>query len=152
MPRKELTAEFNERFGTYVSEKAIRNQCNRLGIRGQETRFQKGVAVHEKAPIGYERLNSQGYVEVKTSDGWQLKQRGIWEGENGAIPEGHIIAFRDGDKENFDIDNLFIMSRQESLYINRMGLSGMPPEMVDTALLIAKVSLKRSELERNNDE
>jgi hypothetical protein len=39
--------------------------------------------------------------------------------EYGAIPRTHIVIFKDGDKRNFDISNLVLISKSENLKINR---------------------------------
>jgi hypothetical protein len=64
-------------------------------------------------PIGTERLNHIGYVEVKTDrrwkDGkvmWECKHRVIWRAANGEIPSDKKVIFKDGDKTNIVLENL----------------------------------------------
>lgn len=68
---------------------------------------------HKSHPIGTERTNSKGYIEVKTSKRykngtivWEGKQRVIWSEAFGEIPIDKKVIFKDGNKTNFELDNL----------------------------------------------
>lgn len=68
---------------------------------------------YNSLPIGTERTNRYGYIEVKTDrrrkDGtvmWEGKHRIIWRETNGEIPIDKKIIFKDGDKTNLTLDNL----------------------------------------------
>lgn len=56
--------------------------------------------------IGAERITTGGYVEIKMENGWTLKHHVIWEAAGNTIPENHCLFFKDGDKQNFDLENL----------------------------------------------
>lgn len=91
--------------------------------RMSETQFKKGhlngAAAEKVQPIGAERITTDGYLRRKVNNDrpwhrrWQLVQRIVWEEHHGPIPKGCNIAFRDGDKSNFAIDNLECVSRVE---------------------------------------
>lgn len=83
------------------------------------TMFKKGQPPRNAKPIGYERLGKDDYIEIKTAQGFRSKHRAIWEAKFGPVPKSHIVIFRDGDKRNFDIDNLELISRVESVRRNR---------------------------------
>ena len=81
------------------------------------TRFKQGHKPHNAKPIGYERIDQKdGYVFIKVSDGKRmvLKHRYVWEQHNGKVPDGYVIAFRDGNRQNCDIGNLFLLSREDN--------------------------------------
>ena len=61
-------------------------------------------------------LDDNGYVYIKVSmeQKMVLKHRYVWEQANGPIPDGHNIAFRDGDRQNCDISNLYLISREDA--------------------------------------
>ena len=44
---------------------------------------------------------------------WVPEHRRLWETEHGPIPAGHVVAFKDGDKQNVTLDNLVLMTRAE---------------------------------------
>lgn len=99
-----------------------------LQIGGKETQFRKGNLPKQYRHVGSERIQKDGYVYVKTEDPntWRLKHRVIWERHHGRIPAGHTLIFLDGNKQNFEIDNLILVSRAELARINQLKLSDDP--------------------------
>ena len=97
-------------------------------------------------PVGSERVNVDGYVEVKVADPnkWRLKHRVVWEAVNGKIPKGFIVIFRDNDRTNTDIDNLMLIRRGTHAVLNHTGLCECSGEFKETAVRIA-------ELKKEND-
>ena len=44
-----------------------------------------------------------------TGEHWQSKHSLLWEQHHGRkVPKGHIVMFADGDRRNFDINNLML--------------------------------------------
>ncbi len=99
--------------------------------RTKATRFQKGQSGWNHKPVGYERVNVDGYVEVKVTEPrtFKLKQRIVWEEYNGAIPKGYNVQFKDGNRQNCDIENLYIVSREAQMLRNS-GTLNLPDSMV----------------------
>lgn len=81
------------------------------------TRFKKGNIPGNHKSVGYERVNKDGYIEVKTAEPnvFELKHRLIWAEHNGEIPPCCNIQFKDGDRQNVCIENLYIISRSEQM-------------------------------------
>lgn len=50
---------------------------------------------------------------------WTPKARWVWENERGPIPGGHVVAHKDGDRQNNDIGNLKLISRAALMGLNR---------------------------------
>ena len=122
-----------------------------------ETSFKKGE-IRDRPdgwikPIGYERVNRDGYIEVKVRDSiedgpqprvpgkyncnYRFKHHVVWEQAHGEpVPEGCNIVFADGDKRNFDPANLVAVPRKVWSTIARSGL-----EYYDAESLAACVSL-----------
>jgi hypothetical protein len=87
--------------------------------------FKKGHMPFNTMPIGSERITEDGYVEIKYSDRkgspsrrWKGKQVIIWEKANGAVPKSHVIVFADGNRRNFKLSNLILVSRKELVVLN----------------------------------
>ena len=78
-----------------------------------------------------------GYVEIKVAEPrkWALKHRVIWEEANGPIPKGCNIQFRDGNKLNVKIENLYIISRSDQLMKQNAMYARYPKEMQDVMRL-----------------
>ena len=110
--------------------------------------FPKGNLPHTTKPIGYERISKDGYVEVKVkmrpsspdcNDNFVAKHRLIWEQLHGPIPDDCVVIFKDGDKQNFDPDNLALVTKAQRLQMTRRGLFSSDPKMTEAGMMIAKV-------------
>lgn len=103
------------------------------GGRAQETQFKKGrppSAARNYRPIGSLRISEDGYLERKTTDRrdiypsrrWCAVHRLVWQAENGPIPDGHIVVFRQGQLINVEseitVDRLECISRVELMRRN----------------------------------
>lgn len=136
--RKEITDMFNTKFNENRTVRSIGSQLSRRKIRtcmqGHETQFKKGNKSWNKGkrvcfpgsekgwfekghtntrfPIGAERV-SEGFVEIKTEqpEKWEKKHLVIWKEYNGYIPEGHVVLFKNNDKLDCRIENLFMVKR-----------------------------------------
>ena len=111
---------------------------------GEETRFKQGGRPANWVPVGSERVNADGYVDVKIQDGmlqknWKGKHIIIWEEANGPIPKGHVVIFADGNRRNFDPDNLLLVSRAQLVRMNQKHLIKADPELTKTGAIIADV-------------
>lgn len=84
--------------------------------RTKATRFKKGHVPHNAKPVGYERIDEDGYVWLKVGGCRRMvqKHRHIWEQANGPIPKGYNISFKDGDRTNCELQNLVLVSRKEA--------------------------------------
>lgn len=93
------------------------------GGRSPLTRFKRGNRPHTWVPVGTERVCS-GILQVKVSDtgytpqDWQSKHQLVWIAAHGPLPKGHIVCFRDGDRTNFALANLELVSRAELMRRN----------------------------------
>ena len=122
------------------------------GVRtgGKSTQFKKGQVPLTYRPVGSERVNVDGYIEIKTADPstWELKHRVVYEKHNGKIPKEHAVIFLDKNKLNFDIDNLALVSKKELLQLNRSNLINNDPELTKAGVNLVKVIIKTKERSR----
>lgn len=163
---REIQKAFTEKFGWEISLGQVNAYIGNHHLNtGRTGRFQKGQEPPNKGkkgtcaagcektwfkkwhipanyrPVGSERVNVDGYVEVKVADPnkWKLKHRVVWESVNGKIPKGYIIIFRDNDKTNTDIDNLLLIKRGAHAVLNHTGLCKYSGEFKETAVCIAEL-------------
>lgn len=118
------------------------------GIGGWEpTQFKKGHKPHNYKPVGTERINSEGYLEVKIADPakWKMKHVLVWEEANGPIPKGHVVIFGDGNQSNIHLENLILVSRKQLLVLNRHNLIQKDAELTKTGVILADIYGKISE-------
>jgi hypothetical protein len=172
----EMTALFNEHFGLDLKATQIRAFIKNNGLTsgldyrfrpgqvpankgkkgivypgGVATQFKKGQKPPNYMPVGAERVNSDGYVDVKIREGlrgWRPKHILIWETANGPVPEGHVVIFGDGDNRNFDPDNLLLITRAQLVRMNQSHLIQNDAELTKTGILIADVYNKIGERRR----
>ncbi|MBJ9964462.1 HNH endonuclease signature motif containing protein [Burkholderia seminalis] len=118
---------------------------------GTETgRFKSGQKSHRWVPIGTEKVNAcDGYLERKVSDtgnrrtDWQKVHKLMWEAQNGPVPPGHTLRFRDGDKSNVVIENLELLTRAEA--IERNSMKRLPAELQEVIRLKQRITRKINE-------
>lgn len=86
------------------------------------TMFKKDNIPHNHREIGSTRIDTDGYVMIKIAEPnkWQLLQRYVWEKENGRkLLKNECVIFLDGNKENFEPDNLMAIKRSELARVNK---------------------------------
>lgn len=122
-----------------------------------ETQFKKGHLPHNTMPVGYERITRDGYIEVKVrmrpsspsrNDNFRGKHLLVWEAAHGKIPEGHVVIFLDGNKQNCNLENLALVNRAEHLELTRSKLRRSDRDLTETGVLIAKVAVKAKKRNR----
>lgn len=178
----EITRRFNERFGTSRTEAAIQLQRVQYGFPttarnwfkkgyvpwnkglkgvnfgGKETQFKPGHKPHNWVPVGSERVSADGYVEVKIQDGklqknWKGKHVLIWEQHNSQpVPPGHAVIFGDGNRRNFDPENLILVSRAQLARMNQSGLIKNDANLTKTGVIIADLLNKIGERKKQKAE
>ena len=143
-PATYVRDRFNERFGTTISTSGIRNAIRRYGI---STRRPGRPA----APAGTERRHrGHIYVKIQGERRWRLKSRVMWERHHGRpAPAGHVVRHLDCNKENYDRDNLILVSYGVNMVLNRLGFDDLPLELRPTMIHIA--SLYVAIAERRDD-
>lgn len=94
-------------------------------------RFKKGRPSQNIRPVGSERVNIDGYIEIKIAEPskWRQKQRVVWEAEHGPVPDGYMVSFIDGNKQNCALSNLRLITKADNL--RRVSLNNYPDEVRD---------------------
>lgn len=120
------------------------------GIGGwKPSQFKKGNIPLNFKPVGSERININGYVEIKVADPskWRVKHQVIWEAHHGPIPKGHAVIFGDGNPLNLDLSNLILVSKRQLLMLNRKGLIQKDADLTRTGVIVADLYLKMVEVQ-----
>lgn len=131
---EELANMVNAQFGLNITKKQMKQwKCNHR-------------------PIGSERINVSGYTEVKVEEPnkWRPKHQVVWEREYGKIPKQHVIIFADGNKQNFDLDNLVCVSRQELVRLNNDQMVSSDKEVTQAYIGIVKLQLLIKKRKKEN--
>lgn len=135
LPINEIIKLYKDRFGeelTYHQVQAFRRR-NKLG-----------KSKNKNAVIGTESLHGDGLIWVKVAepDVWVKKQKYLYEKYKGEVPKNASVIFLDGDKTNYDLDNLVLSTSQEYKIMRKKKLMYKDKDMRRTGSLIAKLLLK----------
>ena len=94
------------------------------------TMFKKGNKPVNTKKKGDERIHD-GYTYIKLSDSvWVLKHRYIWEHFHGPIPADSNVIFKDRNINNFDINNLELITKAENMLRNTIHQYPEPIQQV----------------------
>ena len=152
----ELAVMFNRRFGTAVTRNMVGELCRRNGFpNGLSGLYQEGHTTNlgrkfdRSLPDGSEFVNAAGYTILKHNGVWRGKHTVLWEQAHGRpVPEGHYIVFGDGNKRNFNVDNLFCVSPAQNGFRSVLGLKGESPELAEAGVALAKLYERINERKR----
>lgn len=113
--------------------------------------FKKGHKPANWKPVGSERTNAEGYIEVKTAEPnkWQLKHRILWEETHGPIPRGFNIQFRNGNRTDVRLDNLYIIDRATQLATENSLMVRYPEELQQVIRLRGQIKRQINKYKRN---
>lgn len=119
----------------------------------RHTMFPKGHMPVQHRPVGSERINVDGYIEIKVEEPkkWRLKHNVIYEQHYGAIPKGHVVVFLDGNKMNLTPENLKLISRGELAIMNKQGLFRTDPELTEASINVVKLIYATSKAKKRKD-
>ena len=96
------------------------------------TMFKPGQRPPKWRPVGSERINVDGYVEVKVSNQppkWGLKHRIVWEQAYGPIPPGCNIQFKNHVTTDCRLENLYLITRRDQFMKENSIYAQYPPEL-----------------------
>ena len=149
-PRKVIVDKINKEFNLNLSMRQLRDCMNSRGIRNNiDKRFSAesgGNRCQQEKPIGTISKWECGYTRIKTGDNeWEFIQRYVWRKHHGEIPPGHSVIFLDGNTDNYNIENLALVNRNELMKYNSMRLNSNDQELNKVAVNLAKLMTKVKE-------
>jgi len=135
----ELAWMFNKKFGHSFCRERIGKTIQKLGL-------SNGLNGRPRRPIGAESIR-KGIAYVKASNTkargkrWRSRHSLIWEGAHGKVPKGHVVIFADGDRRNYDLKNLLLVSRAELAQLNKKRFLQGDGDLAKAGLLVAKIKI-----------
>jgi len=108
--------------------------------------FKKGDNPHNACKDWEERIvqynDGNKYIRIKVPGIRKLVFKHVWIylKENDSIPEGHVIAFKDGDSMNCEPENLIAITRQKNM--KRNSIMRFPEELRSLIRLLSKLNNK----------
>ena len=141
------------RTGRFEKGRATWNKGTKGLTKANVTSFKKGQKPHNYKPLGSERITKDGYCEIKVSDTgrrWKSKHLVVYEKHHGKVPRGSVVIFLDGDKRNFDIDNLHLVTRGQLAMLNKNNLIQKDADLTKTAINVVDLMKKISTIEKKD--
>ena len=120
--------------------------------------FKPGSVPFNHCEVGEYRRQVDGYLVVKVKEEgiqrerWRPVHRIVWEEAHGPIPPGMMVGFKDGNKDNFELSNLFIMTKAENIEMNRRGKKSSVPEVTEARLALAKMKVAAERRRKKKNE
>lgn len=148
-PRKDIVDKINEKFNLNLSMQQIRDCMNDRGIRNNiDKKFsaKDGNRCKQEKPVGTISKWECGYARIKTGKNeWEFIQRYVWKEHHGEIPPNHSVIFLDGNTDNYNIENLALVNRNELMKYNSMRLNSNDQELNRVTVNLAKLMTKAKE-------
>lgn len=115
------------------------------------TMFKKGHTPVNHREVGSERINVDGYIEIKVAEPnrWKLKHRIIWEQVNGEIPKGYNVQFKNHNPQDCRIENLYLICRADQMAKENSYLAKYPKEIQEVIHLKGVVNRAIHKAEKN---
>jgi hypothetical protein len=141
-----VTSEIAKALGR--STVAVRRVARDLKLRKDMHSLRDQITARHagKLPIGTERWHENlGITFVKVADKgtmrqkWRPKHHLVWEKYHGRPVPTRNVVFKDGNRQNFDPENLIAMTREEATAYGMARLGSLPPEMKKAARLISRI-------------
>lgn len=122
----------------------------------QATMFHKGHVPANHMEVGEYTHTTDGYLVQKVQEQGTQRERfefvhwKVWEEHYGPVPEGKMVGFLDGNKDNCDIENLVLLNNRENLEMNRSSLRFPHAELTKVGVAVAKVKVAARQRRKRN--
>jgi hypothetical protein len=131
-----ITNLFNKKFNTNLSPRKINRAMFLRNIKYKITHTGKQLGsefVHKKNGTLFKISNDGG-----KRDNWVIKHRYLYEQAHGTIPKNYRVIFLDKNNQNFELDNLELVSRIESILLKKYGFHTNNKEVTKAGLAIVR--------------
>lgn len=150
-----LTELFNEKFGTNCTQGAVTQQCmTYLQVKRGDNyiphnAMEIGAEVTKEKAKGYETVYVKVASGLKDNRGemWKPKHQVIWEQNNRPISDDEVVVFLDGNRNNFEPDNLYCITRKIMSLMNLNSWFTDNKELTLTAIKWCELLYARKESE-----
>lgn len=148
----ELANSISDFFGFPFTILSVKEKCKRMGIKlGKNAGQFKSKGRVRSLPAGTIR-NSKNVTYIKISDvstgisgyeppDWVPLQKYLYEKAFGKVQDNEFVIFLDGNKRNFDLKNLYPVTKQVTAYLAKNRLYSHDPEITKSAIFLAKLVL-----------
>ena len=128
----------------------------KYNVGGNRTSFRAGEQPLNYKPVGYERVDHDGYILVKVQDDgpwhqrWRLKHKIVWEEAHGPVPAGHALVFADQNRLNVTLENLILVPQSILSVLNKKKLLYKNADFTRSGIIIAGLYRKIAERKKKS--
>lgn len=117
-----------------------------LNLGGEAGWFKKGHDHWKTLPVGSESVKEgEVWTKIAQPSTWVRKHLHIWRKAYGDIPAGMVIRFKDGNKINVELDNLFMVAQRVMTSVVRRKIDSDHPEIKVATHNLAELELAISD-------
>lgn len=143
---KEIIKLYNNKFNKNMTYNQLIAFQKKYKVKsGLDVRFKTGQVINPNPPkpIGHEIIsykNGLKRVRIKIDNNKYIeKSRYIYEQHYGKTPNNCVIIFLDGDRDNYDINNLKCITKEQHRIIAGHNLYFNNKDLNETSILISGV-------------
>ena len=152
---KELLDIVNNKFNEHYEENELRKYLWRNKIPYKyECENKSHNNAGKNVAIGTTRIKDGDRIQIKINNrDWIYKQRYIYEQHyNEKLSDNDFIIFLDGNKNNFDIDNLMKITRYEGAHLGNIYPHSTNKELRQLSVVLAKMIIKTKNKEKEYEQ
>ena len=145
---KELVKILKDKYAIDVENKKLAQYCIKMGIQYKYEHPNKSHS-NKPTPIGMIVRKTDGdMLKVKVGNHkWKYLQREIYEKHYGVIlPRDRYVIFLNQNKRDFRIENLKVITRQESALMSKDDLFSTDSDITELSILNARLFNKIKEV------
>lgn len=150
------------RTGHFESGKAPWSAGTKGVLKRNSGSFSKGHVPSNERPLGSERICRDGQVWVKVAEvnpytgaptRFRQKHILVYERAHGPVPEGQVLTFLDGDRQNCELSNLVPISRRVLAVLNKkMGFGkATDPDVRQALINLATIEVMANDRARESE-
>lgn len=164
-----LVRDVNSNYGTDFTRPIMLQFCKERDLGHLKRNSDPTPAISQKknsryraanaCPVGTIRKCGRYIIRKKQMNGnmwerWERLHRAVWEENNGPIPDGMRVSFKDNNPGNCSIENLMLVTKSENAALTRRGYYSKNPELTEVALSIVRLdnAIKKKREKGKNDE
>lgn len=150
---KQLVEILKTKYNFEIERKKLAQYCIKMGIKYKYEKPNKSHS-NKATPNGTIVNKTDGnMLKIKVGEHkWEYLQRIIYEKHyNIKLKENEYIMFLDQNRRNFNINNLQLVTRQESATISATRLYSTNPMVTKTGIQVVKLMNKAKEIENETN-
>lgn len=147
---KDLVHIVNIEFNEHYKEQELRKYLFRNRIPYKYECVGRSHNQAKNYPIGTENYQKNNITIIKIANNkWVDKQRYIYEKHHKRkLNSDEFVIFMDNDKNNFNIDNLKVVSRKVAGTIGKCDLKSNDKDITELSLCLVELKLKTKDIEK----